>query len=979
MAFPRFTENTVRNLLLRELEKRGVKAATEVTYRTPVGLMKPDALLQDGGSYVVETKLGAEAKLFDAMTTLYDYTKHAQVVGGFAILLPGELRRPVPIEWLERLALAPDQRYVATAIFKDKRTSQRFTGSLSELADWVSRHVLRPPEYVEPDTSLAIRVLNDAVDYITLSTLQMGEEELEDIFGGKTVFENILQYEAGRYPLEEMRRAATYLLINQILFYHVLSSRDPIVFPEIREDFLKKPGDLAIYFKRVLEVDYTSTFGFDVASRLPPGAVEVVVRIVKAVKALAPEKIKYDLLGKVFHDLIPFETRKAVAAFYTNNEAAELLAQLSIDGSDAKVMDLACGSGTLLVAAYHRKRELLEESGGYFGLEEHRRFLEEDLTGIDIMPFAAHLAVVHLSLQSPVYETEKVRVAVWDSTELEPGQTIPAIHKELREAYKRPPLDAFLKGKPSFEEEAYVKKGAVTAEGVGGEAIGLEEADVVIMNPPFTRQERLPKEYKNALDDRLKNYKDKLHGQLGLYGYFIFLADSFLKQGGRLALVLPATVLRISSTQGVRDLLVNNYEFEHIITTYQRAAFSEGAQFREILLVARKTSNITEQPCMITFLKTLPKDAVAARELAGRMKALKNKLEVGEIYDSINLSVRNIRQQELRANLKNIFKFIACEDLRLPEIWNKVQERAKETFADFSESLLKLGAKIEEGARARSHLLRAPIGSMYILFSKSRASKRVDRWVLKNVTRRVLTAENLIDKRTLNIPLKSLQYGLRRLSGINSIDLSNKLDYVLVKEFPRIEDFFLTEKIDHILSDLPKWREYLNRRFSKMAVAFRFDMSAKGTTLFAWYSAIPMIGCGVVWNITGLRDDDAKILTLWFNSTINALQIFLNRVETRGAWMQFHKYVMEDLLVPDPSRLSKHQREVILQTFEDVKDLEFPSFLDQLEYGHPARKEIDEAILKILGFEEDEIKKLLDYLYPALHREILRLKELMAG
>ncbi|RJS88682.1 hypothetical protein CW700_07035 [Candidatus Bathyarchaeota archaeon] len=239
LALPGFTENTVRNLLLKELEKRGVRAATEVVYRTPVGVMKPDALLQDGGSYVVETKLGAEAKFFDAITTLYDYTKHAQVVGGFAILLPGELRRPVPIEWLERLALSPSLKYVAMAIFKDKRASQSFTGSLSELADWISQHVLRPPEYVEPDTSLAIRVLNDAVDYITLSMLQMGEEELEDIFGGKTVFENILQYEEGRYPLEEMRRAATYLLINQILFYHVLSSRDPVGFRRLRRIILK--------------------------------------------------------------------------------------------------------------------------------------------------------------------------------------------------------------------------------------------------------------------------------------------------------------------------------------------------------------------------------------------------------------------------------------------------------------------------------------------------------------------------------------------------------------------------------------------------------------------------------------------------------------------------------------------------------------------------------------------------------------------
>ena len=37
------------------------------------------------------------------------------------------------------------------------------------------------------------------------------------------------------------------------------------------------------------------------------------------------------------------------------------------------------------------------------------------------------------------------------------------------------------------------------------------------------------------------------------------------------------------------------------------------------------------------------------------------------------------------------------------------------------------------------------------------------------------------------------------------------------------------------------------------------------------------------------------------------------------------------------------------------------------------------AILKVLGFGEDEIDRILDYLYPALANEIEKLKTLMAG
>ena len=191
---------------------------------------------------------------------------------------------------------------------------------------------------------------------------------------------------------------------------------------DIDEEKIRKLANLAQYFEPVLKRNYSSIFGFDVASRLPADATDVVKKTVMAVKALAPEKIRHDLLGKVFHELIPFEVRKSVEVFYTNNEAAEILAQLAIDKPDAKVTNLAVGSGTLLVAAYRRKKELLQKEKGTVELEDHKRFLEQDLTGVDIMPFAAHPAVVHLSLQALLYETEKVRVAVWDST-VKPGQT----------------------------------------------------------------------------------------------------------------------------------------------------------------------------------------------------------------------------------------------------------------------------------------------------------------------------------------------------------------------------------------------------------------------------------------------------------------------------------------------------------------------------------------------------------------------------
>jgi len=55
---------------------------------------------------------------------------------------------------------------------------------------------------------------------------------------------------------------------------------------------------------------------------------------------------------------------------------------------------------------------------------------------------------------------------------------------------------------------------------------------------------------------------------------------------------------------------------------------------------------------------------------------------------------------------------------------------------------------------------------------------------------------------------------------------------------------------------------------------------------------------------------------------------------------------------------------------EKVRDISFPSILEQLKTKFPLRVEIDKAMLRVLGFGDDEINRILDYLYPALANEI---------
>jgi len=976
VGIPKPTEMTIRNFLLKELEKRGVKVNTEISYTTPIGRLMPDMLLYNGAQYVVETKLGAEAKLLDAMVRLYDYSKYTQTKGAFAVLFPKELRQPWAIEILEKIAKDPKLEYVATAIFKDLRPSQRFAGNLSEMADWMAGQVLRPL-VVEADTSFAIKVLTEAVTSITASVKRLKGKEIEDIFGGKTVFENILQYEEGRYPLEEMRQAATYLLVNQIIFYHVLSRMDT-TFEAIDEDKIGKPSDLLRYFRPVLERDYSSVFGFDVASRLPESATKIVKRVIMAIKALAPEKIGQDVLGKVFHELIPFNIRKAVAAFYTNNEAAEILAQLAIEKPDAKVIDLAVGSGTLLVAAYRRKRELLQKTEGVFRLpEDHKRFLEHDLTGIDIMPFAAHLAVMHLSLQALLSETEKVRIAVWDSTELKPDMKIPAIHGELKAAYRRPTLDMFKEGAVT-PKEAYVKKGAITLEGVGGEEIRLEKADLVIMNPPFTRTERLPETYKEKLRIRLKEYKNLVWGRVGIHLFFVFLADKFVKINGRVALVLPATILRIKSMKGARDLWTKNYHVEYIITTLEKAAFSEAAQFREILFIARKIKTRSERgsvpdnlACAIVNLKRLPQNLEESGKIVETILVQTREAYPNKIYDDNFLSLRLVTQGELKENVDNLFALISTSDVQVTELWQQIRKKAESRFVKW-EKYLKDGIAISVTPANSTYNFRT---TFFFISQEGRAIKKHDLWVVKEEDKNIVTAKHRFLDEEVTIPKKALLPGFRRPSGTGTMDISDSLDYMVKSKFPKI-DKLIDEKASKILKNVKQWNKLVKK--ANILLSRRFDLSAPGTKHLAFFSLVPTFGVDM-WDISGFNKEDSKIVTVWLNSTVNILQMLINRTETRGAWMKLHQYQIRNSLIPNLKTLTPEERKNLLILFRKMKKLEFPSILNQLKDRHPLRVETDRTVLKLLGFNDDEIDRILDFLYPALANEIEQLKTLMAG
>jgi len=957
---PKATEDTITSLLKEELDKRGVQVELIPSIETPVGLRKPDLLCKNGGTYPVEAKF-AERDLIQAIAKVQnDYLKHYKALGikgGFAILYPDILAQPMPLDTLKSLALRSKFKLVSMFPAEDPRPFNVSEALLPEIAEVLADNILKPAKVQEASVDYIIKSLREAAIFLLNGLRDVTSTELEDFFGGKEVFANILQYEEGKYPVEELKSATAYLLVNQLLFYHVLSQQRP-EFPEIDSDAISKPEELKQYFDKVLEINYRMVYSYDVASLIPPKFTDEVKTIINVISALGAYKVGGDLLGTIFHDLIPFDVRKKVAAFYTNVLAAELLAFLSIDDYHAKVADFACGSGGLLVSSYRRKRFLL---GRPLKQDTHKRFVE-DLLGVDVMPFAANIAACHIALQAPQYFTDKVNLAVWDSTDLKPGRSIPSVTD----------LKMVFTGQTSIgsytEQKKRREKGVVSLSGKVSEDIYLSKYDVVIMNPPFTRQERMPKIYKEEiLPTRFKDYKEYLQGRLGYHGYFMLLADEFLDDGGRMALVLPATVLRIQSFEGIRRLIAENYHVEHIITTTHRSAFSESVAFREMLFIARKGKASRGAKTVMTVLKKLPETITEAREIVREIAGST------ENWEDEKLSVRVHDYDELTDDPSNWFKFVALNDLSLIDQFDNLVISSK--LIPLHELLQMRNSDVLRGIETSKGIKVQPL----TISRPERAVKKNDEWVIKEEKKTVVAIQNRHTAKELTIPLKPLRHALRRVSLVKKLNIADDLDYVIAERFKDLKEYNAASigKQKNRIKETSwrQWKPYIEGRTSKLAITRRADLSAKGTCLLAFYSDTPFAPPGVAWSIK-LDDEESKILALWFNSTLNILQSLIERKETRGAFLQIDEYVICPMKVPDIQKLSKDERKLLIDVFDELEGVEFSGILNQLQTADLNRRKLDTAWLKVLNYRGDA-DKLLDKLYTSLSGEIELLKHLM--
>ncbi len=353
----------------------------------------------------------------------------------------------------------------------------------------------------------------------------------------------------------------------------------------------------------------------------------------------------YDHAGPLYHRILPDAT--AYGAFYTNNLSALMLARLALgpdscDWSDAeavsrlRVMDPACGTGTLLMAALHVIKKRVEEAGadddgdGQDDSDKlHRLLVENVLCGLDVNRTAVQLAACNLTLGAPTVDYRRMNLLTLKHGPQPDGSVRAGSLDILRTTRREDPLLALIRPLRTMAGlAAHHVDSAAEAE------FPLADLDLVLMNPPFTNNRqrnrqfgrdslRLMQQHELEIRDAVEESDEEVSGVIdanSVRTFFSPLAERMIQRShGVLAQVLPATACTGPAGVAERRFLARRFHIERIVTSHdpRHINFSENTSIHECLLVARRWHGDTRPPTHFVSLRRMPstpEEAVAAAD-----------------------------------------------------------------------------------------------------------------------------------------------------------------------------------------------------------------------------------------------------------------------------------------------------------------------------------------------------------------------------
>ena len=646
--------------------------------------------------------------------------------------------------------------------------------------------------------------------------------------------------------------------------------------------------------------------------------------------------LHHDLMGRVYHYLL--NDAKYLATYYTSPASATLLLKLALIPSrwkcdfgdlsairQMRVADLACGTGTLLMAASQAIVDLYIRSEvgqgqpvtteGISAL--HQALVEDTLLGFDVLPTAVHLTASTLGLLAP--EVRFARMNLY-SLPLCVSQGKPFLGSlDLLGASEIAP-------QLSLDGSA-LEPVRIQANEVQKAAVRLPALDLCVMNPPFARSAgenllfgSLPASDRGLLQAELsRRIKGRAaNSTAGLGSPFCLLADEHLAPGGRLALILPHGVTSGESWSKTRELIAAKYELEFVICNWsgKSYSFSENTDLSEVMVVCRKLHDgeTASDTTVFVSLWDPPKTTHSAIAIA-RM---------------ISETLKDLSGPAASAYLRNY------DGTQLGVVIRTPRPCAGENWsaALFSQASL---------FRVYENLLA---GQVRIPGSGQVSS---------------ITLNPLRNLGSLGPDRRDIHDAFHMGKGDRSVGwtayaafLNNDAKTVLT--LSQTPNAYLTPLAKPATGRPLRDADMLHERAGDISVVERaWPVTQR---LLAVLISEPVLS-NVWWPVrTELSIKQKQTLVLWLNSSLGLLLFYGRREVTRGPWVQMKKPAWLSMPVLDVRALSKEQVETLACVYEEVSKEPLKP-LSQLNHDI-IRIKIDEAFERVLGLPSlDPVRQLL--------------------
>jgi hypothetical protein len=735
---------------------------------------------------------------------------------------------------------------------------------------------------------------------------------------------------------EAISKIAGLILTNALIFQEVLSKTDSRV-KSLQEFQLDADPIVKLieHWQFILnEVNYYPIFY--VANRLlkclasDKSVTDAIKKLITTARRIVGWRasLRHDLAGRIYHRLLT--DAKYLGAYYTSIPAAFLLLKLALqpdawnrDWSDVDklkdfiIADLACGTGTLLMAAADVVTDnhirACVQSGKQPSLDAlHDMLVHNVLYGFDVLDAAIHLTASTLALRGP-----DIPINVTNLRSLPLGG--PTRQLGSLEFLESPQMKiSSLYTQPERAVGKQEKKASSPT------TVHIPNMDLCVMNPPFTRSVggnrlfgNLPDSEREPMQQRLRSLvgRQGLEASItaGLGSVFTALADRYLKDSGRLALVLPRALLSGEAWKKTRQLIGQNYHLEWLIVSHEpnHWNFSENTDLSEVLVVTRKRQGEGKNEIVSCVnLWRQPKNAIEALSVA-RSLVEGNPPDIVTGQGALNLTIGDKK---------------VGEALSVPWAW--LRERSWGFPCAFAQSEL---------VRVLFCILE---GKLY-LPGKGTFPKRgkIKLCPLSNLG--VLG----FDRRDIHdgFALAKSKTAYPAVWGHDSTEVATMLH----APNAYLEPLSRAKKGRPLRQASALWQ-----KSGRILIAERLWLKTMGlTSVRVTQNVLSNVWWSIAFNKSKVNRDDAeKSFVLWLNSTLGLLILLGHREETRGAWVGFKKPVLEDMRVLDVSKLSAKSKSRLAQAFDKLASSPlrpFPEIADD-----PIRAVIDEAVADALNLPD---------------------------